>query len=77
MYIDKEEPREKRNYKHLNLEKFLLTLDQESTSLKALSLNQKEEIDLYISILLRAILKAIEVSTPLKAATLFSKPFWT
>src|SRR6201996_3284920 len=76
-YIGKEEPREKRNYKHLNLEKFLLTLDQESTSLKALSLNQQEEIDLYISILIRAILKAIKASTPLKATSPFAKPFWT
>jgi hypothetical protein len=57
----------RRNWKALDLEKFLRELDQHSIGLEALlPLETREAIDLYVETLLRAIKEAIEVSTPLK-----------
>jgi endonuclease/exonuclease/phosphatase family metal-dependent hydrolase len=68
----------RRNWKALDLEKFLEALGQQSSALEALlPLNTRESIDLYIEVLIRAIKRAIEASTPLKKQSPFNKPFWT
>jgi hypothetical protein len=69
-------PKPKRNWKKLDLERFLAIIDQRSTSLKALlPLTTKEDIDLYISALVRTINAAIEESTPIKRPSPFCNLF--
>jgi hypothetical protein len=68
---------QKRNWKALDQESFIEAIDKETTSLTAISLATEQDIDLYTSILVKAIQKAIEKAVPERRKSPFSKPFWT
>jgi Endonuclease-reverse transcriptase len=69
--------RAKRLWKNLDIEVFLSVFDLEASILENLSLDSRESIDYYITLLVKAIEKAIDLAVPLKKGSPYDKEFWT
>ena len=61
----------------MNSEVFLSIFDRETSYLAYLPLNTREQIDLYIDLLTKAINKAIDIAVPYKRGSPYDKGFWT
>lgn len=64
------------NWKELDQEAFLKSLEHHSQHLQSLQLTCKDNINAYVSSLTTAIHKATAETIPLRTASRFTKPFW-